>query len=50
MAGSWQHMTTRSGKFRDNESFCGMTGNLGEADAAADYQDGLRTSGIRRSR
>jgi hypothetical protein len=35
MAGSWQHMTTKSGKFRDNESFCGMIENLGDAYEAA---------------
>ena len=35
MAGSWQHMTTKSGKLRNNETFCGMIENLGDAYEAA---------------
>lgn len=35
MAGSWRHMTTKSGKLRNNETFCGMIENLGDAYEAA---------------
>ena len=41
MAGSWQHMTTRSGRLRDNESFCGMIENLGDAYEAAEECFGM---------
>lgn len=35
MAGSWTHMTTRSGKLRNNKSFTQMIENLGDAYEAA---------------
>lgn len=35
MAGSWRHMTTRSGMLRNNESFCDMIENPGDAYGAA---------------
>ncbi len=35
MAGSYQHMVTRSGRLRGNESFTGMIENLGDAYEAA---------------
>lgn len=35
MAGSWKHMTTRSGKLRSNETFCQLIENLGDAYEAA---------------
>jgi hypothetical protein len=41
MAGSWQRMTTKSGKFRNNESFCGMIENLGDAYEAAEQCYGM---------
>jgi hypothetical protein len=41
MAGSWQHMTTRSGKLRNNESFCGLIENLGDAYEAAEECFGM---------
>jgi hypothetical protein len=36
MAGSYHHMTTRSGKLLNNESFCDMIENLGDAYEAAE--------------
>jgi len=41
MAGSWRHMTTTSGRFRNNESFCGMIENLGDAYEAAEECFGM---------
>jgi len=41
MAGSFQHMTTKSGKLRSNESFTGMIGNLGDAYEAAEECYGM---------
>jgi hypothetical protein len=41
MAGSWQHMTTKSGKLRNNESFCDMIENLGDAYEAAEECYGM---------
>lgn len=41
MAGSWQHMTTTSGRLRSNESFCGMIENLGDAYEAAEECYGM---------
>jgi hypothetical protein len=41
MAGSWQHMTTKSGKLRNSESFCGMIENLGDAYEAAEECYGM---------
>jgi hypothetical protein len=41
MAGSWQHMTTRAGRLRDNESFCRMIENLGDAYEAAEECYGM---------
>lgn len=41
MAGSWQHMTTRSGELRNNESFCNMIENLGDAYEAAEECYGM---------
>ena len=41
MAGSWAHMTTKSGRLRDNESFCGMIENLGDAYEAAEECYGM---------
>lgn len=41
MAGSWQHMTTRQGKLLNNERFCGMIENLGDAYEAAEECFGM---------
>lgn len=41
MAGSWQHMTTKSGKLRNNENFCDMIENLGDAYEAAEECYGM---------
>jgi hypothetical protein len=41
MAGSWQHMTTGTGRLRNNESFCGMAENLGDAYEAAEECYGM---------
>jgi len=41
MAGSWQHMTTKSGKLRNNGSFCDMIENLGDAYEAAEECYGM---------
>ena len=41
MAGSWRHMTTKSGKLRDNESFRDMIENLGDAYEAAEECYGM---------
>lgn len=41
MAGSWNHMTTRSGKLRNNESFCDLVENLGDAYEAAEECYGM---------
>jgi hypothetical protein len=35
MAGSWNHMTTKSGKFRSNETFTDLIENGGDAYEAA---------------
>ena len=39
MAGSWQHMTAESGTLRNNESFCEMIENLGDAGIFVDWRD-----------
>lgn len=41
MAGSWNHMTTRSGKLRNNETFAQMIENLGDAYEAAEECYGM---------
>lgn len=41
MAGSWNHMTTRSGKLLNNKNFCGMIENLGDAYEAAEECYGM---------
>lgn len=41
MAGSWRHMTTKSGKLRSNESFTAMIENLGDAYEAAEECYGM---------
>jgi len=41
VAGSWDHMTTKSGKLRNNESFCDMVENLGDAYEAAEECYGM---------
>ncbi len=41
MAGSWRHMTTDSGKLRNNESFCEMLENLGDCYEAAEECYGM---------
>lgn len=41
MAGSWEHMTTKSGKLRSNETFCDMVENLGDAYEAAEECYGM---------
>lgn len=41
MAGSWAHMTTKSGELRNNESFCGMVENLGDAYEVAEECFGM---------
>lgn len=41
MAGSWRHMTTGSGKLRNNETFTGMIENLGDAYEAAEECYGM---------
>ena len=41
MAGSWQHMITKSGKLRTNESFCELIENLGDAYKAAEECFGM---------
>jgi hypothetical protein len=41
MAGSWQHMTTRTGKLLNNENFTGMIENLGDAYEAAEECHGM---------
>jgi hypothetical protein len=41
MAGSWRHMTTGSGRLRNNESFCDMIENLGDAYEAAEECFGM---------
>lgn len=41
MAGSWRHMTGRTGKLRNNESFTGMIENLGDAYEAAEECYGM---------
>lgn len=41
MAGSWGHMTTKTGKFRNNESFIQMIENLGDAYEAAEECFGM---------
>lgn len=41
MAGSWRHMTTSSGRLRDNRSFNGMIENGGDAYEAASQCYGM---------
>ena len=41
MAGSWNHMTTGSGKLRNNETFNGMIENGGDAYEAAEECFGM---------
>jgi hypothetical protein len=41
MAGSWDHMTTDGGKLRNNDTFCGMIENLGDAYEAAEECFGM---------
>jgi hypothetical protein len=41
VAGSWQHMTTKSGKLRNNETFNGMIENGGDAYEAAEECFGM---------
>ena len=41
MAGSWQHMTTKGGRLRNNKSFCDMIENLGDAYEAAEECYGM---------
>jgi hypothetical protein len=41
MAGSWNHMTTGSGKLRNTETFAGMIENLGDAYEAAEECYGM---------
>jgi hypothetical protein len=41
MAGSWQHATTKGGKLLNNERFCGMIENLGDAYEMAEEMYGM---------
>lgn len=41
MAGSYQHMISRSGRLLGNERFCGMIENLGDAYEAAEECYGM---------
>lgn len=41
MAGSWLHMTSRSGRLLGNERFCQMIENLGDAYEAAEQCYGM---------
>jgi len=41
MAGSWQHMTGRTGRLLNNENFTGMIENLGDAYEAAEECYGM---------
>lgn len=41
MAGSWEHMVTREGRLLNNENFCGMIENLGDAYEAAEECFGM---------
>lgn len=41
MAGSWNHMTTKNRKLLNNENFCGMVENLGDAYEAAEECFGM---------
>lgn len=41
MAGSWNHMTTRRGRFRNNESFFGMMDTGGDCYEAAEECYGM---------
>lgn len=41
MAGSWNHMTTKSGKLRNNETFSNMIENGGDAYEAAEECFGM---------
>lgn len=41
MAGSWNHMTTGDGRFRNNESFNGMLENGGDCYEAAEECFGM---------
>lgn len=41
MAGSWDHMTVRGGKLRNNETFCNQIENLGDAYEAAEECYGM---------
>jgi len=41
MAGSWNHMTTKSGKLRNNETYTQLIENLGDAYEAAEECYGM---------
>jgi hypothetical protein len=41
VAGSWEHMTTKNGKLRSNETFCQLIENLGDAYEAAEECFGM---------
>jgi len=41
MAGSWDHVVTRKGKLRNNESFCSMVENPGDAYEMAEEMFGM---------
>jgi hypothetical protein len=41
MAGSWRHMTTEQGELLNNENFCGMIENVGDAYEAAEECFGM---------
>ena len=41
MAGSWRHMTGRTGRFLNNENFCQMVENLGDAYETAEECFGM---------
>jgi hypothetical protein len=41
MAGSWEHMTTKSGRLLGNERFAQVIGNLGDAYEAAEECFGM---------
>jgi hypothetical protein len=41
MAGSWRHMTTKTGQLRNNADFCSMIENLGDAYETAEECYGM---------
>ena len=41
MAGSYRHATTAQGRFRNNETFCQMVENLGDAYETAEEMFGM---------